>query len=516
MSTLSNITPTGGNDTLPNEQDTATTGGTASGLIGLFEALIAKAAAPPTNESTPLKQQNQPPQATVPNTPKLSAFAGPGQKLKSELNAAEEMIDFSQAQSGTTTTAKAAAKAAAKSASGSASAEKNSQSQTGVPTVNVSSIELLAEQMLAAAFPGVNPQVKPEVSSAASRGGTTIKTSAIPAIPAQANQGVTAGTSTAATKISAADLSENQTAPGISVLSASAAQQASSFAATEAKESAQTSGITIPADPAATSSSKDQFSFEQDNAPSKGSDPGISTAAQLQAISSGTSNAKQSMAMEQAEKTNKFAGQTEKVLPGNVLSATQTSTSFAPSDSGQAATTAASAVAADNTNGISALSANSIAAPVAGDVRTRTLERTQEMVTVNATRLSDSGNNSMQVVIKPDAGTQLSLELRQQGSHVEVQAVLQQGDFGHLNQQWSDLQQRLEQRGIKLAPLTDDGSAFANSSSGGESFQNQQSQTNEGIPQITLVDAPVGITPTSVFAPEAKQTPAHQGWETWA
>ena len=128
---------------------------------------------------------------------------------------------------------------------------------------------------------------------------------------------------------------------------------------------------------------------------------------------------------------------------------------------------------------------------------------------VNAARLSDSGNNSMQVVIKPDAGTQLSLELRQQGGSVHVQAVLQQGDFGHLSQQWSDLQQRLGQRGIQLAPLTDDG-AYANSN-GNENFQNKQSRTTEGVPEVTFVDSPIGV-----FTPDATPAPAYRGWETWA
>lgn len=149
-------------------------------------------------------------------------------------------------------------------------------------------------------------------------------------------------------------------------------------------------------------------------------------------------------------------------------------------------------------------------------MRMRTLERTQELVTVNATRLNDLGNSSMQVVIKPDAGTQLSLELRQQGGGaVEVQAVLQQGDFNHLNQQWSHLQHSLEQRGIKLAPLTDDAAAFANNS-GSEMYQNKQNQTTEGVPQMSLAGASAGITPAAVSAPEAKQASVYQGWETWA
>jgi hypothetical protein len=104
------------------------------------------------------------------------------------------------------------------------------------------------------------------------------------------------------------------------------------------------------------------------------------------------------------------------------------------------------------------------------------LERVQDMIVLHADRLSESGNASLQVVIKPGAGTQLSLELRQRGDGVEAQAVLQRGDFNHLNQQWPALQQQLEQRGIRLAPLIADG----NFASGGENnFQHNQNQSAE-------------------------------------
>lgn len=130
---------------------------------------------------------------------------------------------------------------------------------------------------------------------------------------------------------------------------------------------------------------------------------------------------------------------------------------------------------------------------------------------MNAVRLSDSGNSSMQVVIKPDAGTELSLELRQRGGGgVEVQAVLQQGDFNHLSQQWPELQQRLEQRGVRLAPLSDEGAA-ANNGGSQETFQQKQNQTAGMVPEIALADAPTGM-----LAPAAAQSPAHRGWETWA
>jgi len=215
--------------------------------------------------------------------------------------------------------------------------------------------------------------------------------------------------------------------------------------------------------------------------------------------------------MKQAEKANDIAGQTEKVLPGSVISAAKPNpSSFFSANSEQlTAMVGANSTPADNSSTTSTLPMDAVGGSITADMRTRTLERTQEMMTVNATRLSDSGNSSMQVVIKPDAGTQLSLELRQQGGSVHVQAILQQGDFGHLNQQWPDLQQRLGQRGIQLAPLTDE--AGSGNSSGNETFQNKQRQTTEGVPEVTFADAPIGM-----FTPGAMPAAARQGWETWA
>jgi hypothetical protein len=132
------------------------------------------------------------------------------------------------------------------------------------------------------------------------------------------------------------------------------------------------------------------------------------------------------------------------------------------------------------------------------------------LVAVHALRLGDTEtNSSLQVVIKPGAGTQMSLELRQRGDAVEAQATLQQGNFRHLSEHWPDLQQRLEQRGIRLAPLTNDG-ALANNS-GSETSKQKQNQSGETMAEIAFA-APVSGT----FARPAARVKSPAGWETWA
>ena len=113
-----------------------------------------------------------------------------------------------------------------------------------------------------------------------------------------------------------------------------------------------------------------------------------------------------------------------------------------------------------------------ISATAALDLRARAFERAHDMVALHALRLVDSQSDTLHVVIKPGAGMQLSLELRQRGDAVDAQVVLQRGDFDALSQHWPELQQRLEQRGIRLAPLT--GSENSATDASGQGFQKQQ------------------------------------------
>ena len=70
-----------------------------------------------------------------------------------------------------------------------------------------------------------------------------------------------------------------------------------------------------------------------------------------------------------------------------------------------------------------------------------------------------SDAESLSVVIRPGAGTELSLELRQRNGAVEAHAILQRGDFQMLNQHWPELQAQLECTGkVELPDLLE---AFA-------------------------------------------------------
>jgi hypothetical protein len=455
MSTLSNISPAASSNPTQEEQGTANLSQTPGNIAGLFEEIMAQVLSPSDKNAVPVNPKNSGKADTKP---------------------------------------------------GGGSPDNNGHLPTQIePGNTVINPEITVNQMLAAAVSMANPtgkEVVPDVSTAPQTG-AAVKSSAISASLLQVK-----GTVAAATKISASDLSENQaSSPGQVPI----VQKAGELAGKEAGLPTKDPEISIPADSNDSGSTLAKSITEPDNPSPAGPDSGGSTVMPLQSEPGGTSAAKQDMAMKQAEKTNNLAGQTEKVLPGAAISATKANPSsyFSANSEQLTAAAAANSSLSDSSSVTSTLPMDTVAGSATTDMRTRTLERTQEMVTVNASRLSDSGNSSMQVVIKPDAGTQLSLELRQQGGSVHVQAVLQQGDFGHLSQQWSDLQQRLGQRGIQLAPLTDDAGSANNS--GSETFQNKQNQTTEGVPEITFADAQIGT-----FTPEATPAAGRRGWETWA
>jgi hypothetical protein len=86
---------------------------------------------------------------------------------------------------------------------------------------------------------------------------------------------------------------------------------------------------------------------------------------------------------------------------------------------------------------------------------------TSRAVAQTADRLAEDlrrGNAvSMVLTLKPDAGTHISLHVKQHAGHLEAIAVLERGDFKTLNSEWNQLQTRLAKRGIRLAPLVGNG-----------------------------------------------------------
>jgi len=243
-------------------------------------------------------------------------------------------------------------------------------------------------------------------------------------------------------------------------------------------------------------------------------------AAALPAQNAGTGVATTDLPMKNPQKMNKVAGLDVKVLPvGETDSAAEKNlplqlltTPVRPADSGSPNLNFAFA----NGNGNTPVADNApvlnvVDLPSLADARMRAVERTHDMMALHSMRIVESKMDSLSVVIKPAVGTELSLELRQRNGGVEAQATLTRGDHQFLSDHWSELQQRLEQRGVKLAPL---GSETSFSANGNGQFQQNQAAREEAAQQASAFAEFASIGNTG--GATARLAPIHDGWETWA
>jgi hypothetical protein len=241
----------------------------------------------------------------------------------------------------------------------------------------------------------------------------------------------------------------------------------------------------------------------------------------------GTYAAKQYTAMKKAEKTTKVAGQAEQDLPSNA------STGSAELSTGQKGSVHALPHANEKLNSTAAVepsaarvsttpepaaatvtsAAISPAAPA--DSRMRVLERTHDIVALHAMRLAQTSSDSLHVVVKPGDGMQISLELRQSESGIEVHASLHKGDFEHLNQYWPELQQRLETRGVRVGTLTTSDNFTSTSN---QQFQQSKKQSHDHDSLAAGAFAEFALAGSMSEAPAARaaRATAYRGWETWA
>jgi hypothetical protein len=154
---------------------------------------------------------------------------------------------------------------------------------------------------------------------------------------------------------------------------------------------------------------------------------------------------------------------------------------------------------------------NVVDLPSLAEARMRALDRTHDMMALHAMRLVESKSDALSVVIKPAVGTELSLELRQRAGGVEAQATLMRGDREFLSQHWAELQQRLEQRGIKLSPLGGTADFFANDNG---QFRQQQTSQEDAAQRASAFAEFAATVPAG--GATARLAVVHDGWESWA
>jgi hypothetical protein len=217
--------------------------------------------------------------------------------------------------------------------------------------------------------------------------------------------------------------------------------------------------------------------------------------------------------MQKAENVNNFSGSTEQNLPGDTAMNGADDGKIHPADfklqhdKPEVSAVSASALSASTSTETTAAVGAEWPAPA------RSMERTHEMMSLQAVRLRESGQDSLQVVIRPDTGLQLSLHLQMRDGNVEMRALLHRGNFEFLNVHWPELQQQLESRGVRLGPL--EYSDAAADGQGGSQSADQQTPDDSANASGAFAEFALNSTLVPKPAAGSRSTRA-RGWESWA
>ena len=143
--------------------------------------------------------------------------------------------------------------------------------------------------------------------------------------------------------------------------------------------------------------------------------------------------------------------------------------------------------------------------------QTALIESIRRAIEDTTAGLRRSDGSSLSLLLTPDAHTQLSLHVKLQQGRCEVLAVLERGELAAVGAEWSQLQNRLAELGVRLAPLVS-GSGHANFSSGGHSFS--EPDNHEKMPPGDF--SVPSIAKTRARPAEARTTVGAVGWQWWA
>ncbi|MGC3960786.1 MAG: hypothetical protein QM813_23485 [Verrucomicrobiota bacterium] len=83
------------------------------------------------------------------------------------------------------------------------------------------------------------------------------------------------------------------------------------------------------------------------------------------------------------------------------------------------------------------------------------MTRISEVISREIRMFKRGGDDLVEVVLTPDAKTQISLRLQWREGQVEVQARCDLGDYQSLNTQWAQLQSSLASHGVRLSHLSE-------------------------------------------------------------
>lgn len=161
---------------------------------------------------------------------------------------------------------------------------------------------------------------------------------------------------------------------------------------------------------------------------------------------------------------------------------------------------------------------------------TGTVERISKLVLGEAALIKQHSSDSMAVVLRPDAETELFVHLTQRNGVIEATIRCERGDWQHLGALWGQLQESLAQQKVRLAPLQEPPSNHSNFNAPAGSDTSghgspRHSQRDELPREKQFMDewpAPASSSTDSAHvrgrggSRHRRLTTSRPGWETWA
>jgi hypothetical protein len=158
---------------------------------------------------------------------------------------------------------------------------------------------------------------------------------------------------------------------------------------------------------------------------------------------------------------------------------------------------------------------------------TGTVERISKLVLGEAALIKQHSSESMAVVLRPDAETELFVHLTQRNGQIEATVRCERGDLQHLGALWGQLQESLAQQKIRLAPLQESPSNPSNFNRPAGSDTNgsghgspRQSPSDKQFMDEWPTPASSSTDPAHVRgrggSRHRRLTTSRPGWETWA
>ena len=157
----------------------------------------------------------------------------------------------------------------------------------------------------------------------------------------------------------------------------------------------------------------------------------------------------------------------------------------------------------------------------AGGTPAERVERVEHMILKEASVVKQSGAESLAVVLKPDAQTELFLQINQRAGQIEAVVRFDRGDAAGLGLYWPQLRESLARMDVQLQPMKEfTQSNGGHNSQGSFSSADQQNSSGQRTPRSTSWEGEPAFGQAVSGRETMRQTVAktrrQSGWESWA